>query len=101
LPHPQLCNPKSFRTRNRAQLAFLMVATRKRNRNFRKFILYLIKKLVISALIFILSSIELLKNEFFGSKIALIAKNLQFLSYKIVIYTKREGIFVFISCMIA
>ena len=37
LPHPQLRNPKSLRTRNRAQLAFLMVATRKRNRNFIKF----------------------------------------------------------------
>ena len=37
LPHPQLCNPKSLCTRNRAQLAFLMIATRKRNRNFIKF----------------------------------------------------------------
>jgi len=37
LPPPQLRNPKSLRTRNRAQLAFLMVATRKRNRNFIKF----------------------------------------------------------------
>jgi hypothetical protein len=35
LPHPQLRNPKSLR--NRAHIAFLMVATRKRNRNFIKF----------------------------------------------------------------
>ena len=38
LPHPQPRNPKFLRTRNRAQLAFLVVATRKRNRNFIKFI---------------------------------------------------------------
>jgi hypothetical protein len=38
LPHPQLRNPKSLRTRNCSQLAFLMVATRKRNRNFIKFL---------------------------------------------------------------
>ena len=37
LPHPQLRNPKSLRTRNHVQLAFLMVATRNRNRNFIKF----------------------------------------------------------------
>ena len=43
--------------RNRAQLAFLMVVTRKRNHNF--------------ALIPILLSIKLVKNGFFGSKFAL------------------------------
>ena len=37
LPHPQLRNPKPLRTRNRAQLAFLMVATRNRTRNFIEF----------------------------------------------------------------
>ena len=45
-PHPQPC-----------ELAFLMVATRKRN--FIIFILHLILKLLISALIFILSSTSL------------------------------------------
>ena len=34
LPHSQLRNSKVLRTRNRAQLAFLMVATRTRTRNF-------------------------------------------------------------------
>ena len=34
LPHPQLRNPKALRTRNRAQLAILMVAIRTRTRNF-------------------------------------------------------------------
>ena len=38
LPHPQLRNPKILRTRNRAQLAFLMVATRNRTRTFIEFI---------------------------------------------------------------
>ena len=53
-----------------------MVATRKRN--FIIFILHLILKLLISALIFILSSLELVENEFCGSKIALIVKILNF-----------------------
>ena len=47
------------------------------------------------------SSIELLKNGFFGSNNALVAKHSQFLSYRIVIYTKRKVIFNFISCIIA
>ena len=34
LPHPQLRNPKALRTRNRTQLAILMVAIRTRTRNF-------------------------------------------------------------------
>ena len=49
LPHPQLCNLKALRTRNCAQLAFLIVAIYNPNRNF---IIHLVLKLWISALVF-------------------------------------------------
>ena len=96
LPHPQVRNPKSLH--NPTQLAFLMVATR--NRNFIKFIQYLVSKLAISALTFILSSIESVRNGFFGSKIALIAKIFIFEVQNCNLHRKKE-IFVFISCTIS
>ena len=98
LPHSQLRISKVLRTRNRTQLAFLMVATRKRTRNFIKFIYHLILKLAISALISILASLELVKNGFFWVKNCFNCWNLQFLSYRNVIYIKK-GILILLYCL--
>ena len=75
-----------------------MVATRKRTRNFIKFIYHLILKLAISALISILASLELVKNGFFWVKNCFNCWNLQFLSFRNVIYLKK-GILILLYCL--